>query len=56
MSGLAWVVALALGQAPLLQGKGLENPIVSRQKEKGELIEKLRRDIFKVDRSINETL
>ncbi len=48
MSAAAFVVGLALSVA-------LENPIVSRQKEKGELIEKLRRDIFKVDRSIGET-
>jgi cellulose synthase operon protein C len=57
MSVLAWVVGLAVGAAggPRLSTSKLENPIVSRQKEKGELIEKLRRDIFKVDRSIGET-
>ena len=33
----------------------LENPVVTKAREKQELIEKLRRDIFKVDRSIGET-
>ncbi|MBS1152656.1 MAG: repeat-containing protein [Myxococcaceae bacterium] len=58
MSVAAGVVGLALAGLPLLGGKPnskLENPILSRQKEKGELIDKLRRDIFKVDRSIGET-
>ncbi len=57
MSSLAWIVGLAMTAAggPKLASNKLENPIVSRQKEKGELIEKLRRDIFKVDRSIGET-
>ncbi|MFZ5468628.1 MAG: tetratricopeptide repeat protein [Myxococcota bacterium] len=41
-------LALTLSQTPF-------NPIVSKQKEKAELIVKLRRDIFKVDRSIGET-
>jgi cellulose synthase operon protein C len=63
MSGLGPVLALALlGQLPSnpmtlfqAQKKGLENPLVSKQKEKEEFITKLRRDIFKVDRSIGET-
>ena len=57
MSALALVVALALGENPnqTLIKNNLENPIVSKQKEKQELIDKLRRDIFKVDRSIGET-
>lgn len=46
------VLALALSQAPNSQ---LENPLLTKQREKQELIEKLRRDIFKVDRSIGET-
>ena len=46
------VLAVALAQAPNSQ---LENPLLTRQREKQELIEKLRRDIFKVDRSIGET-
>ena len=46
------VLFVALGQAPNSQ---LENPLLTRQREKQELIEKLRRDIFKVDRSIGET-
>ncbi len=53
MSALSLVVlALALGEA---RPGGLDNPVVSKQKEKGELVDKLRRDIFKVDRSIGET-
>ncbi len=43
---------LALSQAP---NSSLENPLVTKQREKTELIEKLRRDIFKVDRSVGET-
>ncbi|MDP1830306.1 MAG: tetratricopeptide repeat protein [Archangium sp.] len=46
------VLAVALAQAPNSQ---LENPLLTKQREKQELIEKLRRDIFKVDRSIGET-
>jgi tetratricopeptide (TPR) repeat protein len=49
---LTLCAALTLAQAP--QSK-LENPLVTRAKEKQDLIEKLRRDIFKVDRSIGET-
>ncbi len=48
--GLAAAVALAQGPAAKL-----ENPVVTKAREKQELIEKLRRDIFKVDRSIGET-
>jgi tetratricopeptide (TPR) repeat protein len=46
------VLAVALGQAP---NSRLENPLITRAREKQEMIEKLRRDIFKVDRSIAET-
>lgn len=46
------VLALELGQAP---NSSLENPLLTKAREKQELIEKLRRDIFKVDRSIGET-
>lgn len=46
------VVAGLLAQAPVTK---LENPLVTRQREKQDLVDKLRRDIFKVDRSINET-
>ncbi len=49
---IALLLAVALSQAP---NSKLENPLVTKQKEKSELIEKLRRDIFKVDRSIGET-
>lgn len=47
------VLAVALSQgAP---NSRLENPLVTRAREKQDLIEKLRRDIFKVDRSLGET-
>lgn len=46
---------LLLSQLPLLGGPQKQNPIVNKAKEKEELITKLRRDIFKVDRSIGET-
>ncbi len=49
---LTLCVAVSLAQAPNTK---LENPLVTRAKEKQDLIEKLRRDIFKVDRSIGET-
>ncbi|MBL8915699.1 MAG: tetratricopeptide repeat protein [Archangium sp.] len=53
MIALHVVLAVALAQgAP---NSKLENPLVTKQREKQELIEKLRRDIFKVDRSIGET-
>lgn len=45
-------LAVVLTQAP---NSKLENPLVTRAKEKQELVEKLKRDIFKVDRSIGET-
>ncbi|MEW6432832.1 MAG: tetratricopeptide repeat protein [Myxococcota bacterium] len=46
------VLVVALSQAP---NSRLENPLVTRAREKQDLIEKLRRDIFKVDRSLGET-
>ncbi|MDP3156037.1 MAG: tetratricopeptide repeat protein [Archangium sp.] len=49
---MALVLAVALSQAP---NSTLENPLLTKAREKTELIEKLRRDIFKVDRSIGET-
>lgn len=53
MTALPSLVVLAmLSQAPR---SSLENPLVTKQREKQELVEKLRRDIFKVDRSIGET-
>lgn len=48
----SWVLVVALAQAP---NSSLENPLLTKQREKQELIEKLRRDIFKVDRSVGET-
>jgi tetratricopeptide (TPR) repeat protein len=45
-------LAVALAQAPNTK---LENPLVTRAREKAELVEKLRRDIFKVDRAVGET-
>jgi tetratricopeptide (TPR) repeat protein len=52
MALLPLALAISLAQAPNTK---LENPLVTKQREKGDLIEKLRRDIFKVDRSIGET-
>jgi TolA-binding protein len=54
MSALtALVAAAALSQAaPVAR---LENPLVTRAQEKQALIEKLRRDVFKIDRSLGET-
>jgi cellulose synthase operon protein C len=49
---LSVALGLTLAQAPSLR---TENPLVTKAKEKAELVEKLRRDIFKVDRSIGET-
>lgn len=49
---IALLLSLALSQAP---NSKLENPLVTKQREKTELVDKLRRDIFKVDRSIGET-
>jgi tetratricopeptide (TPR) repeat protein len=45
-------LALSLAQAP---NTSVENPLVTKAREKTELVEKLRRDIFKVDRSVGET-
>src|SRR5438105_4467783 len=56
MTTLALLLALLVGQgAPNVFNKHLENPILTKAKEKEELINKLQRDIFKVDRSIGET-
>lgn len=52
MALLPFTLALTLAQAP---NSKLENPLVTRAKEKSDLVEKLRRDIFKVDRSVGET-
>lgn len=49
------VLTLSLGQLPFFGKTKVENPIVTKAKEKEELIAKLKRDIFKVDRSIGET-
>jgi tetratricopeptide (TPR) repeat protein len=53
MMALHVMLALALAQGG--PNSKLENPLVTKQKEKQELIDKLRRDIFKVDRSLGET-
>ncbi|MFL5318770.1 MAG: tetratricopeptide repeat protein [Myxococcaceae bacterium] len=52
------LTALLLAQVPNLPVLGpaaKQNPIVNKAKEREELITKLKRDIFKVDRSIGET-
>ncbi|MBL9037290.1 MAG: tetratricopeptide repeat protein [Archangium sp.] len=48
----ALLVTSLLGQLP---NSSLENPLETRKREKQDLIDKLRRDIFKVDRSLGET-
>ncbi len=55
----AWSLVLAvygvtLAQTPMPDG-AVENPIVTKAREKAELLEKLKRDQFKIDRSILET-
>ncbi|MBK7860955.1 MAG: tetratricopeptide repeat protein [Archangiaceae bacterium] len=55
MISLALIAAISLSQAPNLSSKKLENPLVTKQKEKEDLVNKLKRDIFKVDRAIGET-
>lgn len=46
----------ALSQAPsFLSSQSVENPLVTKEKEKQELLITLKRNIFKVDRSIGET-
>jgi tetratricopeptide (TPR) repeat protein len=52
MALLPLALAMSLAQAPNTK---LENPLLTKQREKADLVEKLRRDIFKVDRSIGET-
>ena len=52
MKSALLVAALLAGQ---LSPRGIDNPLTSRAKEKQEFIDKLKRDIFKVDRSIGET-
>jgi len=53
---LLLTVALLLSQDKTIFIKQkLENPVLSKQKEKQDLIEKLKRDIFKVNRSLGET-
>lgn len=53
---LMLTVALLLSQDKTIFVKQkLENPVLSKQKEKQDLIEKLKRDIFKVNRSLGET-
>jgi tetratricopeptide (TPR) repeat protein len=52
------VLTLSLAQLPsLFSGpkSKVENPILTKAKEKEDLVQKLKRDIFKVDRSIGET-
>src|SRR6476620_11248908 len=47
--------AMLLTQVPLLGPAQKQNPITNKAKEREELITKLKRDIFKVDRSLGET-
>ncbi|XXF79356.1 tetratricopeptide repeat protein [Myxococcaceae bacterium GXIMD 01537] len=54
LTGLIAAALLAAGPGAPRPGPGI-NPIVSKAKEREELIAKLKRDIFKVDRAIGET-
>jgi tetratricopeptide (TPR) repeat protein len=54
LTGLIVAAMLAAGPGAPRNGPGI-NPIVSKAKEREELIAKLKRDIFKVDRAIGET-
>src|SRR5689334_13228942 len=59
MSALPLLCVLAVGATSpkgfSLDERGLQNPLLSKVKEREEMVTKLRRDIFKVDRSIGET-
>jgi tetratricopeptide (TPR) repeat protein len=49
-------LALSLSLAQVPGGpRSLENPVITKARDQQEFIEKLRRDIFKVDRSIGES-
>ena len=48
------LVLMLLAASPSSLGQ-VQNPVTTKAKEKEELVAKLRRDIFKVDRSIGET-
>ena len=52
MRALLWLLLTA---SPMLKDFQADNPILSKARDKEELITKLKRDIFKVDRSIGET-
>ena len=49
------LLLIALAASAPSGAAGLQNPVLTKAKEREELIQKLRRDIFKVDRSIGET-
>ncbi|MDY7226541.1 tetratricopeptide repeat protein [Hyalangium rubrum] len=55
LTGLITAVLLAASPGGPARGDAGLNPIVSKAKEREELITKLKRDIFKVDRAIGET-
>jgi hypothetical protein len=52
MAWLPLALSVVLTQAPNTK---LENPLLTRAREKTDMVDKLKRDIFKVDRSIGET-
>lgn len=54
LTGLIVAAMLTAGPGAPRSGPGF-NPIVSKAKEREELVAKLKRDIFKVDRAIGET-
>ena len=56
MTGPLLLLLLAQAKSPLLPTLDKSvNPVVTKQREKTEYVEKLKRDIFKVDRSLLET-
>ena len=56
MTGPLFLLLLAQAKGPLLPTLDKSvNPVVTKQREKTEYVEKLKRDIFKVDRSLLET-
>jgi len=56
VTGPLFLLLLAQAKGPLLPTLDKSvNPVVTKQREKTEYVEKLKRDIFKVDRSLLET-
>jgi cellulose synthase operon protein C len=50
-----WCCVAAFGALAQPSDNAIDNPIVSKAREKAESLEKLKRDLFKIDRSLGET-